>query len=81
MAACSRHDEISSLLVRNFRDHMRRASRHHVRQLERRLEAFLPQVRDLLPERSLDLVLIKIDWTGRAAGRELVYVHDDEPSL
>ena len=68
MAACSRHDQIGSLLVRDLRDHMCRASRHNVRQLERRLEAFLFQVSDLLPDRSLDLVLIQIDWT-RGRGR------------
>ena len=61
MAACSRDDQIGSFLVRNFRDHMRRASCHHVRQLELRLETFLLQVLDLLPDRGLDLVLVDFD--------------------
>ena len=74
MAARSRYDQIGSLLVRDLRDHMCRASGHHVRQLERRVESFPLQVLDLLPDRGLDLVLIQIDRTGGPACRELVYV-------
>src|SRR5262245_20607672 len=78
-AARPRHDQIAPLLVRNLRDHMRRATRRYVRQLERCVETFLLKVLDLLPDRSLDLVLIENDWSGGPAERELVYVHDDEP--
>jgi hypothetical protein len=70
VAARSRHDQIGSLLVRNLRDHMRRASRRHVRQLERCVETFLLKVLDLLQDRSLDLVLIENDWSGSPAERE-----------
>jgi hypothetical protein len=58
---------------------MRRTSCHHLPQLEGRVETFLLQLLDLLPDRGLDLVLFDIDRSGGPARYELVYVDDDEP--
>jgi hypothetical protein len=58
---------------------MRHTSCHHLPQLEGRVETFLLQLLDLLPDRGLDLVLFDIDRSGGPARDELVYVDDDEP--
>ena len=53
VAPRSHHDQIGSLLVGDLRDRMGRASCHHVRQLQRRVETFLLQVLDLLTDDGL----------------------------
>src|SRR5262245_42219750 len=80
VAAGSDHDQIGSLLVGYVCDHLRRASRHHFSHLERGVETLLLQVGDLLPERSLDLVLIEMDSTGTPTNHDLLSVNDNKPS-
>src|SRR5262245_27103708 len=80
VAARSHHDQIGSLLVGNVGDHLRCASRHHFSYLERGTETLLLQVRDLLPERGLDLVLVEMDRTGTPTNHDLFSVNDNEPS-
>src|SRR5262245_66242050 len=80
VAARSHHDQIGSLLVGNVGDHLRRASRHHFSYLERGTETLLLQVRDLLPERGLDLVLVEMDRTGTPTTHDLTNLNDNEPS-
>src|SRR5262245_1076767 len=78
--ARSRHDEIGSLLVGDFHNHIRRVSCRRLRQLDVCVETFLLQVLDLLADRGLYLVLIadRISTCGRST-RDLIYVDQDEP--
>lgn len=82
MAARSHDDQIGSFLIRNLRDHMCCASHPHPGYPERHVEAFLLQPIDTFPKCGLDLVFVEIDRIpSTPADRELIYVHDDQPSV